>query len=92
MGETGEGFYRVTMGTTTKAFTSASADGVTIAVNESLCKGCEICVHACPTDVFEMRGEGSNAIPVPERPEDCVECGNCELSCPDFALEVRSDG
>jgi len=92
MGETGEPFYRTPMGTTTKAFTSASADGVTIAVNESLCKGCEICVHECPTDVFEMSGEGSNAIPVPERPEACVECGNCELSCPDFALEVRSDG
>jgi 2-oxoglutarate ferredoxin oxidoreductase subunit delta len=80
------------MGTTTKGFTSASAAGVTIAVNESLCKGCEICVNECPTDVFEMSGEGSSAIPVPERPDDCVDCGKCELLCPDFALEVRSDG
>lgn len=92
MGWTDEPSERVTMGTTTKAFTTASADGVTIAVNESLCKGCEICVHECPTDVFEMRGNGAGAIPVPERPDDCIECGNCELSCPDFALEVRSDG
>lgn len=80
------------METTSSGFATGSADGVTVAVDRTLCKGCEICVHECPTDVFEMDGAGADAVAVPARPEDCIDCGLCELSCPDFALEVRADG
>lgn len=63
---------------------------ISISVDTSLCKGCEICVARCPTDVFEMRPSGSASVPEPTDAEACIDCGTCELLCPDFALEVET--
>ncbi len=73
-------------------FYQASAESVTISVDEALCKGCGICASVCPTDVFEMVGSGFDAFPDPANADACIDCGKCSLICPDFALEVASNG
>lgn len=48
------------------------------------CKGCEICVMYCPTDVLKVKKGQITITDI----DSCVGCYNCELSCPDFVLEV----
>jgi len=53
------------------------------------CKGCAFCVEYCPKDVLEM-SEEFNAKgyhpPVAVEPDNCVNCGLCEMICPEFAI------
>jgi 2-oxoglutarate ferredoxin oxidoreductase subunit delta len=48
------------------------------------CKGCGICVAFCPKEVLDLDESGKATI---VRPDDCIECGLCELRCPDMAIE-----
>ena len=70
---------------------TTTANGLSISVDDGLCKGCGICAHVCPTDVFEMSGTGRDLRPIAADPGACVDCGTCSLICPDFALEVAAD-
>ncbi|MCX4142369.1 MULTISPECIES: 4Fe-4S dicluster domain-containing protein [Paraburkholderia] len=54
-------------------------------LSESRCTGCNICVRACPTNVFEAVEGG---IPRIARQDDCQTCFMCELYCPADALFV----
>jgi NAD-dependent dihydropyrimidine dehydrogenase PreA subunit len=54
-------------------------------VSASRCTGCNICVHACPTNVFEIVAGGPPRI---ARQQDCQTCFMCELYCPVDALYV----
>lgn len=54
-------------------------------VNAEKCTACNICVSACPTNVFDIvRGKP----PKIARQEDCQTCFMCELYCPEDALYV----
>jgi 2-oxoglutarate ferredoxin oxidoreductase subunit delta len=56
-----------------------------ISINTDWCKGCGICVAFCPNQVLEMnRKDKSEAT----RLDDCIACMQCELHCPDLAIEV----
>jgi NAD-dependent dihydropyrimidine dehydrogenase PreA subunit len=54
-------------------------------LSESRCTGCNLCVRACPTNVFEARPDD---IPIIARPDSCQTCFMCELYCPVDALYV----
>ena len=55
-----------------------------ISITPRYCKGCEICVKLCPSDVLEIKDFKVHVA----RIEDCTECMLCEIRCPDFAIEV----
>ncbi len=57
-------------------------------INREWCKGCGICVHFCPTHVLELDDEDKS---VAVRLEDCICCMQCELRCPDLAIEVETE-
>ncbi|MHB1413896.1 MAG: 4Fe-4S dicluster domain-containing protein [Chloroflexota bacterium] len=62
---------------------------VRIELNQGWCKGCGICVEMCPTDVFGAE-EGTGKAFVAAA-ESCVDCGMCELYCPDYAISLERD-
>ncbi|MFO7923906.1 MAG: 4Fe-4S binding protein [Bacteroidales bacterium] len=62
-----------------------------IVVDEEKCKGCEICVVACPTNVIslarEVNGKGYHFAYM-ENPDACTGCANCAIVCPDGVITV----
>ncbi len=62
-----------------------------IVVNTEKCKGCNLCVVACPTDVIELH-EDVNArgfqYAYPARHYDCTGCVSCAMVCPDLVITV----
>jgi 2-oxoglutarate ferredoxin oxidoreductase subunit delta len=68
-----------------KRATVAKAPPV-IEVRVSWCKGCGLCVDYCNRGVLEMDG----VVPKVIAAEKCTRCLQCEVICPDFAIEVRN--
>lgn len=61
----------------------------TVVIDTVRCKGCELCVPACPPGVLRMstRRNASGYL-LPELLEGCTGCGACLLVCPDYCFEV----
>lgn len=62
-----------------------------IVVNETYCKGCELCVDACPQDVLALSEERITAKgyhPAELIAQGCTGCGVCAVVCPEAAIEV----
>lgn len=64
-----------------------------ITVNENLCKGCELCVNACPKHIIALKHDVINAKgyhPASLTDEDaCIGCKACATMCPDLAIIVE---
>jgi 2-oxoglutarate ferredoxin oxidoreductase subunit delta len=61
-----------------------------IVIDIEKCKGCEVCIPACPEDVIaispQVNGKGYKyAQPVTD---DCTGCTNCAVVCPDGVITV----
>jgi len=62
-----------------------------IVVDKERCKGCEVCVGACPTHVIAMSHEvNGKGYPVAymNKPDECTGCSNCAIVCPDGVISV----
>lgn len=62
--------------------------------NEKLCKGCGLCVAACPKKILKL-GERTNAMGyrVAECTDEnaCISCAFCATMCPDCVIEVHKE-
>ncbi len=58
-----------------------------IDIFKAWCKACGICVAFCPTGVLAKDEAG---VPYVKEIEKCINCGWCEIRCPDFAITVES--
>ena len=63
--------------------------GGTVIIAQDRCKGCELCIPACPPQVLTMSTE-KNALGYyyPELADGCTGCTACHLVCPDYVFEV----
>lgn len=61
--------------------------------NEDLCKGCGLCVAACPKGILALAVDRLNCkghSPVElQKPEECVGCASCAIMCPDCVIKVE---
>lgn len=55
------------------------------------CKGCGLCIEVCQPGVLEF-SEAKNSsdyyYPLVVNGDACLNCGLCEMYCPDFAVWV----
>jgi len=63
-----------------------------IEVDENLCKGCEMCVYACPKNIIaldktKINAKGYHPAKLMEA-EKCIGCKACATMCPDIAITV----
>ena len=59
-----------------------------IDIYKAWCKGCGICVAFCPTGALAKDEAG---YPYVKDIKKCINCGWCEIRCPDFAITVESE-
>ncbi|RAP48111.1 MAG: ferredoxin [Methanosphaera sp. rholeuAM74] len=64
-----------------------------IYLNDELCKGCYLCVNACPKQVYTPSDKlNHKGVRVPIYDVDkCVKCQLCTLMCPDQAISIEDD-
>lgn len=60
--------------------------------NEDLCKGCGLCVSACPKHIVilmdKLNAKGYSPAGV-ENKEECIGCAFCATMCPDCVITVE---
>jgi 2-oxoglutarate ferredoxin oxidoreductase subunit delta len=62
----------------------------TVTINIETCKGCELCIEACPQESLALSKEFNKqsyhyAVLVQD---NCTGCVNCALVCPDAVITV----
>ena len=60
-----------------------------IIVCQDLCIGCQICYKSCFIDVIKW--DAANKRPIIKYPEECVQCGFCEMNCPKRAIKMEPE-
>lgn len=63
-----------------------------VTVNTERCKGCNLCVVACPTDTLSLQPNEVNDrgfhYAYMANPDACIGCCSCAMVCPDACIEV----
>ena len=64
-----------------------------ITINSERCKGCGLCIQACPQRVIKKAGQTNKMGYFFAEPcgDGCTGCAICALICPDTAIEVYRD-
>lgn len=64
----------------------------TVIIHGDRCKGCELCVHACPQGVLRLgdryNARGYRPVVLDESGNHCTGCGVCAVVCPDVVFTV----
>jgi len=57
------------------------------------CKGCGLCVTACPKKIVQINKENRNKkgyyYAVCTSQDDCISCAMCAVICPDCAIVIE---
>lgn len=63
-----------------------------VTIDTDRCKGCGLCIDACPKKVLgkseHLNIKGYHAAE-PKEPEKCIGCGFCYTMCPDCVITVE---
>jgi 2-oxoglutarate ferredoxin oxidoreductase subunit delta len=64
-----------------------------VTFNETLCKGCGLCVDACPKKILalgngKINAKGFYPAAVLDQ-EKCIGCAFCATMCPDVCITVE---
>jgi 2-oxoglutarate ferredoxin oxidoreductase subunit delta len=64
-----------------------------VTFDEALCKGCGLCVGACPKKIVALAGDrlnvkGYHPAAVAEM-DKCIGCAFCATMCPDCVITVE---
>ena len=62
-----------------------------VVVSELYCKGCELCIGACPQNSLKLSAERMTAKgyhPAVLVNDSCTGCGICAIVCPEAAITV----
>ncbi len=63
-------------------------------LNTDKCKGCGLCVRACPKKLLTFGGTlnaQGNVYPVMQDDAACVACSCCALNCPDMRITINKE-
>jgi len=62
-----------------------------VEIDRELCKGCLLCIRACPVKALGIDTEPNASGSYPSkvaRDDTCIACGNCYEVCPDVCIRV----
>ena len=64
-----------------------------VTVDNNICKGCEMCVAACPKNIMALdvkitNNKGYHPAHVTDE-SSCTGCGSCAIMCPDVAIRIE---
>ena len=63
-----------------------------VIIDQQRCKGCDLCVVACPTNVLQLQSKEVNDrgyhFAFTANPEACIGCASCAMVCPDACFTV----
>jgi 2-oxoglutarate ferredoxin oxidoreductase subunit delta len=61
----------------------------TIVIDAERCKGCELCIPACPPEVLSMSESFNHmGFRYPVLHPGCTGCQACQVICPDWVFTV----
>ena len=62
-----------------------------VSFNRDKCKGCELCINACPRKILALENtvnaKGYSPAGIMEQ-EKCIGCCSCAQMCPDLCISV----
>jgi len=66
-----------------------------VTVFEEVCKGCELCVIACPKKIIsldraKLNSKGYHPAHCIDTPK-CIACAMCAIICPDSAIKIEKE-
>lgn len=64
-----------------------------VTFNDDLCKGCGLCVNACPKKILELdnsrlNNKGYHPVNCTDM-SACIGCAFCATTCPDVVITVE---
>jgi len=67
-----------------------------VTIDSGRCKGCGLCIAACPLKIVEVDTEIINASgyhpATVKQTEKCSGCTSCAIICPDIAIRIERGG